>query len=54
MGAAEADKTSANRDNASDTDAYACGASSGQDHSGGAGIIEANEQVSFPPLPCDR
>ena len=32
----------------------ACGASSGQDHSGGAGIIEANEQVSFPPLPCDR
>src|ERR1035437_5910281 len=32
----------------------ACGTSSGQDHSGGAGIIEANEQVTFPPLSCDR
>jgi hypothetical protein len=27
---------------------------SGQDHSGWAGIMEANEQVTFPPLPCDR
>ncbi len=26
----------------------------GQDHSGGTGIIEANEQVTFPPLPGDR
>ena len=32
----------------------ACGTSSGQDHSGWAGIMEANEQVTFPPLPCDR
>ena len=32
----------------------ACGASKGQDHSGGPGIIEANEQITFPPLPCDR
>ena len=32
----------------------ACGTSSGQDHSGWAGIIEANEQNTFPPLPCDR
>jgi hypothetical protein len=32
----------------------ACGTSSRQDHSGWAGIIEANEQVAFPPLPCDR
>src|ERR1019366_10719881 len=29
----------------------ACGTSSGQAHSGWAGIIEANEQVTFPPLP---
>ena len=26
----------------------------GKGHSGWAGIIEANEQVTFPPLPCDR
>ena len=30
------------------------GVSTGQDHSDGPGIIEANEQVTFPPLPCDR
>jgi hypothetical protein len=30
------------------------GASSGHDRSGWAGIMEANEQVAFPPLPCDR
>jgi len=30
------------------------GTSSGQDHSGWAGIMEANEQVISPPLPCDR
>ena len=28
--------------------------SSGLDHSGWAGIIEANEQVTFAPLSCDR
>jgi hypothetical protein len=33
----------------------ACGSTnSGQDHSVGAGIMEANEQVTSPPLPCDR
>ena len=32
----------------------AYGTSSGLDHSGWAGIIEANEQVTFPPLSCDR
>ena len=32
----------------------ACGVSAMQDHSRGPGIIEANEQVTFPPLPCDR
>jgi len=30
-----------------------CGASTGHDHSAGPGIIEANEQVTFPSLPCD-
>jgi hypothetical protein len=25
-----------------------------QDRSDWPGIIEANEQVTFPPLPCDR
>jgi transposase len=29
-------------------------ASTGQDHSGGSGIIEVNEQVTFAPFPCDR
>jgi len=32
----------------------AYGTSSGLDHSGWAGIIEANEQVTFAPLSCDR
>jgi hypothetical protein len=27
---------------------------SGHDHSGWAGIMDANEQVAFPPLPCDH
>jgi hypothetical protein len=32
----------------------AYGTSSGLDHSGWTGIIEANEQVTFAPLSCDR
>jgi len=32
----------------------ACSTSPGQDHSGGAGIVETYEQVIFPPFPCDR
>src|ERR1700691_1782041 len=32
----------------------AYGTSSGRDHSGWAGILEANEQAPFPPFPCDR
>jgi hypothetical protein len=31
-----------------------CGASTRQDQSGGPGIVEVNEKVTFPPLPCDR
>jgi hypothetical protein len=32
----------------------AFGAGAGQDHSGGAGIIEANDQLIFTSLPCHR
>ena len=28
--------------------------STGQDHFGGTGVIEADEQVTFAQLPCDR
>lgn len=31
----------------------ACGRGSWQDHSGRAGIIGSNEQVTLPPLPCN-
>src|SRR5579862_8004429 len=34
--------------------AFSAGAGAGQDHSGGAGIIEANDQLIFTPFPCHR